>query len=228
MIYFDLDHTLWDFEKNSKETLNRVFHNYHKIFMKTSLEDFIDSYLKINSKLWEMYRNKEISHDDLKLLRFEITLNALKIKHKESLVREMNDFYLKTLAQQKHLVEGAFEVLDYLKENYELGILTNGFKNTQITKMKSSQIIDYFNILVSSDDVGVPKPDEKIFEYAVIVAKKSKEEILYIGDDLENDILPALKYGMKAIWFKNHQNKTESTENGILSINKLVELKNIF
>ncbi|HBT51103.1 MAG TPA: noncanonical pyrimidine nucleotidase, YjjG family [Petrotoga sp.] len=228
MIYFDLDHTLWDFESNSQEALKMVYQKYNHIFREISLNRFVESYKKINKRLWEMYRKKEIGQVELKLLRFEITLNALKIKHREDLIEEMNNTYLEILSKQKLLVDGAMETLEYLKDKYELGILTNGFRKTQIVKMKSSGISDYFSILVSSEDVGFPKPDEKIFNYAILMSKKSKDEIVYIGDDFENDILPAIKCGIGAIWFKNHEGSLETQENDVLSISKLIELKNIF
>jgi putative hydrolase of the HAD superfamily len=228
MIYFDLDHTLWDFESNSQEALKMVYQKYNHIFREISLNRFVESYKKINKRLWEMYRKKEIGQVELKLLRFEITLNALKIKHREDLIEEMNSTYLEILSKQKLLVDGAVETLEYLKDKYELGILTNGFRKTQIVKMKSSGIFDYFSILVSSEDVGFPKPDEKIFNYAILMSKKSKDEIVYIGDDFENDILPAIRCGIGAIWFKNHEDSLETQETDVLSISKLIELKNIF
>lgn len=228
MIYFDLDHTLWDFESNSQEALKSVYQKFNHIFRGISLNRFVESYKKINKQLWEMYRRKEIGQVELKLLRFEITLNALKIKHREDLIEEMNSTYLEILSKQKLLVDGAVETLEYLKDKYELGILTNGFRKTQIVKMKSSGIFDYFSILVSSEDVGFPKPDEKIFNYAILMSKKSKDEIVYIGDDFENDILPAIRCGIGAIWFKNHEDSLETQETDVLSISKLIELKNIF
>jgi len=227
MVYFDLDHTLWDFEKNSQEALKFVYKKYNNIFRDATFESFMESYEEINEQLWEMYRKRKIGQQELKILRFEITLNALKIKHREDLIKEMNNTYLNVLSKQKLLVDGAIETLEYLKDKYELGILTNGFRETQIVKMKSSGIFDYFSILVSSEDVGFPKPDEKIFNYATLVSKKVKDEIVYIGDDLENDILPAIKYGMGAIWFKNHNGSYEDPDMNVLSISKLIELKNM-
>ncbi|MGI6476503.1 MAG: HAD family hydrolase [Defluviitoga tunisiensis] len=102
------------------------------------------------------------------------------------------------------LINGAKDVLEYLCGKYKLGILTNGFRKTQLAKLNSSGIDKYFKILVSSEDIGFPKPDEKIFSYAQKVSGYPKEKIAYIGDDLENDILPAIKFGMHAIWFKNN------------------------
>lgn len=230
MIYFDLDHTLWDFESNSEEALKLVYEQYHDILKNVTLEDFINSYHKINKQLWDIYRKKMITQEELKVLRFEITLNSLNVKHRENLVEEMNDFYLNSLSNQSKLIDGAKDILDYLKSDYELGIITNGFKNTQIAKMKNSGIDCYFSILVTSDETGFPKPDEKIFSYAVYKAARPKEEIVYVGDDLENDILPALKFGINAIWFKNHDviNSNLIDEKDIVKINHLSELKEFF
>jgi len=230
MIYFDLDHTLWDFESNSKSALKLVYDNYKEIFNSVMQEDFIATYQKINVQLWDSYRKKEINQEELKILRFELTLKALNIKYDESLVKRINDFYLDVLSKQEKLIDGAKEVLDYLVGKYELGILTNGFRKTQLAKLKSSGIEKYFAILVSSEDTGSPKPDEKIFSFAQKVAGYLKEEIAYVGDDLENDILPAKKFGMQAIWFKNNSSFNDylSVEDDIIVINNLSELIEIF
>jgi len=230
MIYFDLDHTLWDFENNSKSALKLVYNKYQNILNSITTETFIATYQKINTQLWDSYRKKEISQEELKLLRFELTLKALGIECNEMLIKEINDFYLATLSKQEMLIEGAKDILDYLSGKYNLGILTNGFRKTQVAKLNSSGIDKYFQVLVSSEDIGFPKPDEKIFSYAQKISGYSKEKIAYIGDDLENDILPAIKFGMNAIWFKNNNqlNSYLPIKDDILIINNLLELKKIF
>lgn len=230
MIYFDLDHTLWDFENNSKSALRLVYNNYRNLLNSINTEAFISTYQKINTQLWDSYRKKEISQEELKLLRFDLTLKTLGIEYNESLIQEINDVYLDTLSKQEMLINGAKDVLEYLCGKYKLGILTNGFRKTQLAKLNSSGIDKYFKILVSSEDIGFPKPDEKIFSYAQKVSGYPKEKIAYIGDDLENDILPAIKFGMQAIWFKNNNSFISNLpiKDNIVVIDHLSELKDIF
>ena len=104
MIYFDLDHTLWDFENNSKSALRLVYNNYRNLLNSINTEAFISTYQKINTQLWDLYRKKEISQEELKLLRFDLTLKALGIEYNESLIQEINDVYLDTLSKQEMLI----------------------------------------------------------------------------------------------------------------------------
>ena len=122
-----------------------------------------------------------------------------------------------------HLFEGTFELLDYLKDKYELHIITNGFEEVQTLKMSKSGILDYFNHVITSESVGVKKPNPKVFEFAMQEAKTQPGASLMIGDNLEADIQGALNVGMQVIHF-NSENLPDIPQN-IISVTNLLEIK---
>jgi putative hydrolase of the HAD superfamily len=225
-IFFDLDHTLWDFETNSKRTLENVFFDFdlsEKI--SASFDDFFKHYSVHNKTLWERYQKGFISAEELKWRRMWRTLLEFKIGDEE-LSKKMSESFLENLPKQKGMFPYAHEILTYLKEkNYYIHLITNGFEKTQRSKIINSGIDHFFTHVITSEASMSMKPEKAIFEYAVNKAGTSMEYSVMIGDDLEADISGALNAGMDAI-FVNHINET-TTLKPTHTIYQLQELENI-
>lgn len=224
-IYFDLDDTLWDFTYNSKLALSKLFDNTSlKDLLSSKKELFINQYEKYNEEMWKLYKNKKINVEILRNQRFSLTLKYFRID-KYFISNELNNLYLEILSKENKLINGAPELLGSIENNYMIGILSNGFKDTQINKIKNSKLKHFFSDfsnIVCSDEVGSAKPDPSIFDYATKLTNYNKEQILYIGDSLETDTIAAMNYGMKSIWFNKDQ--VSSNVKNIIQINNLMEL----
>ena len=202
-LFFDLDHTLWDFDRNSAYAFETIFKE--RDFM-ISLSDFLRHYIPRNQNYWKLYQVNQISHEDLRYYRLKDVFDALKFSISDDLIHEISEDYIKYLPDSNHLFEGTIELLDYLKPNYTLHIITNGFASVQQKKMKNAQLESYFTTVTNSEMAGEKKPHRSIFDYALSLANATKEESVMIGDSYEADILGALDAGIDAIYF-NEQNK---------------------
>ena len=220
-IFFDLDHTLWDFDKNSGLAFEKIFKNMD---LKVSVNDFLQVYIPTNQKYWRLYQANKISHEELRFYRLKDVFDVLQYPIDEQLILELSEEYIAYLPENNHLFDGALEVLDYLMPNYQLHIITNGFSHVQDKKIKNSNIHRYFKTVTNSDVVGQKKPHFDIFDYALKSAQASKNDSIMIGDSYEADVLGALDFGMNAIYF--NENKMETSKN-VFQINHLLELKNI-
>ena len=129
------------------------------------------------------------------------------------------------LTLNNHLIEGTIETLEYLKEKYVLHIITNGFSFVQDVKLQKSNLDKYFVTITNSEAAGHKKPHENIFNHALTTANASKTESIMIGDSIEADVLGALNFGIKAVFF-NPANEMVSNEE-IIQIQSLIQLKNI-
>ncbi|MEI6815024.1 MAG: YjjG family noncanonical pyrimidine nucleotidase [Bacteroidota bacterium] len=211
-IFFDLDHTLWDFDKNCHETLTELYHHFqldrHGI---SSIEHFIKTYLNRNEMMWEQYRFGKIDKETLRNKRFDYTFYDLEIDN-EILARNLSDEYVLRSPYKTNLFPGTHEALSYLKEKYILHIITNGFKETQFIKMNSTNLTDYFSEIILSEDTGFKKPDPRIFFHSLEKADAKVEESLMVGDNLEADIAGARSAGMDQVYFNPkrvpHQQET--------------------
>ncbi|WP_309607632.1 YjjG family noncanonical pyrimidine nucleotidase [Flavobacterium sp.] len=221
-IFFDLDHTLWDFDKNSGFAFERIF-NENKIDI--NLKDFLHYYIPTNVKYWEMYRKDEITQSELRYGRLKETFDLIDYKTDQSTIDFFSHQYIEYLPKFTELFDGAIETLDYLSSKYNLHIITNGFHDVQDKKMGNSNIKHYFKTITNSEMAGVKKPNPIIFEHALQKAVAKKEESIMIGDCLEADVNGALNFGIKALFFNS--NKIEINPN-IHQINTLIELKKIF
>jgi putative hydrolase of the HAD superfamily len=218
-IFFDLDHTLWDFEKNSALAFEKVL-NKHNI--KVNLDDFLGHYIPLNLKYWELYRHEKITQEVLRYGRLKDTFDLLNYDIDDTTIDVLSKEYIQYLPQFNHLFPGTIEVLDYLKSNYKLHIITNGFQEVQAGKMRNSGIEKYFQTLTNSEMAGVKKPNPKIFEYALSKANVDKSNSIMIGDCLDADVNGALNFGMDAIHFNE---KNQQIPKHIKQINYLTELK---
>lgn len=228
-IFFDLDNTLWDFEKNSFFAMQNTCNYFNLNFDGNQFENFFEVYSKHNHFLWSEYRNKNIGKKELTKKRFQKTLEELNI---EGINPElMNKIYLEEMPKQKHLNKGSIEILNYLKgKRYKLYIITNGFREVQFKKLKSSGLKTYFQKCFISEDVKTPKPGKEIFEYAIKSSNARKSKSLMIGDDWDVDVLGALNFGIDAVYYnpkgtENSISRKYEKEKIVYCVNELLKIK---
>jgi len=219
-VFFDLDHTLWDFDKNSKLTFDYIFKKNNVII---NLDDFISVYEPVNLKFWRLFRNEQISKEDLRYRRLKEVLEGVNYFAKDDLIHQLSQDYITYLTDNNYLYEGTLELLDYLKPNYNLHIITNGFTQVQINKLEKSGLAPYFKTVTDADTAGVKKPNPHIFNHAISLANTKIEQSIMIGDSLEADIEGALNIGLKAIYFNP---KKKETDQHILQVDELIKIKN--
>lgn len=226
-LFFDLDHTLWDFDANARETLSELY----SIFdldkrINTPFEDFYPKYLFHNEVLWDRYHKGLISSDELKWKRMWRTLLDFKIAD-EPLARDLSGKFLEILPTKKLLFPYTVEILDYLtKKNYALHLITNGFEKTQWSKLNNSGLGGYFTHVVTSEMSNSLKPKKEIFDYAMDKASALLPESIMIGDNLDADIYGAMNAGMDTV-FVNHINAVTDLKPTYI-VTHLKELELIF
>jgi putative hydrolase of the HAD superfamily len=221
-IFFDLDHTIWDFDKNAEETLFELYDSYrlNEIGL-TSAKLFIETYTANNHKLWADYHVGKITKEQLRETRFKKTFLDLGV-HPDVVPGSFEDDYVKFGPHKTNLFPHAHETLQHLQSKYTLHLISNGFKESSELKIAGSNIGGYFQNIIISEVVGVNKPDPKIFEHALDLAGADKSESLMIGDSLEADVYGALKFGMDAIYFNPHH--APKPDDVPVQINHLKEL----
>lgn len=198
-LFFDLDRTLYDFDKNNLQTLRHLFENYELQRIGSSkFEDFFSAYKKINAGLWEQYKRKEITKAFLNYSRFHETLSLFGINN--GLSEKLASDYIRLSPLQTALVEGTMETLDYLMPKYKLHIITNGFEEIQFKKIRRCGLEPYFEHIVTSEAAGAQKPHQDIFRHAFKQTGALPSESLIIGDDPESDILGGRHAGMDQVW----------------------------
>lgn len=203
-LFFDLDHTLWDFELNAKETLNDLFIK-HQLQQKgiESFDDFFEKYSYYNSRLWDKYTKGLIKQDELRWKRMWLTLLDFKIAD-ETLTKTLSIEFLELLPNKKNLFPYTMEILEYLQsKNYTLHLVTNGFEIVQYNKLNNSNLQKFFCEVVTSEASNSLKPNKEIFEFALQKANANVKESLMLGDNLEADIQGGINAGMDTV-FVNH------------------------
>lgn len=187
-LFFDLDHTLWDFETNSRHTLRELYHAEHlQQLGVSSADEFIDAYEEVNHGLWQRYESGQLGRDVLRVLRFRNTLLRFGVKD-EALTARMGYDYLALTPQRTALIPGARDLLEDLRGRYRLHIITNGFHEVQQVKIACSGLGDYFDLVLSSEMAGARKPDPRIFAAALKRTKGTAQESLMIGDSVPADM----------------------------------------
>ena len=200
-VFFDLDHTLWDFEKNSALTFEKIF-NQLNIHLK--FDDFLAVYEGINHKYWKLYRENKISQTELRHKRLIKTFQAIDYAFDPDNIDLISDQYILNLSTFSNLFDGTLSLLQGLQQKYQLHVITNGFEIVQHHKIKNSGLFPYFKNVFTAEKVGYKKPHPVIFEYALRQSNTAAVKSLMIGDSLEADILGALNIGMQAIHFNSH------------------------
>ncbi len=225
-VFFDLDHTLWDFESNAKDSLEEIYAAFNlKSRAIESFEQFYQTYSGHNAILWSRFEKGYITSEELKWRRMWRTLLDFKIAD-EKLSKEMGEQYLQILPTRKKVFDYTFEILQYLKDKgYHLHLLTNGFEKTQRGKLASSRLSDYFEHIITSEISNSMKPRKEIFDYAMKETGSTTETSVMIGDNPDADIAGAMNVGMDCI-FINRTGKEIRCES-TYTIGHLKELEEI-
>ena len=204
-LFFDLDHTLWDFEANSKEALLELYASYDwQSDLGVEVEDFLSKYYQVNDQMWALYRVGKITKADLRHRRFMESLGSFGVVDEEK-VKSFEKDYIDLAPRKTELFPGCLSMLDQLKNHFDLHIITNGFHETQHIKLRESRLKPYFKQIITSDQVGVNKPAAGIFIEAMKAAKANRKNSLMIGDNLMVDILGARNVGMDQVYFNPHK-----------------------
>ena len=222
-IFWDLDHTLWDFDRNSDLTFFKIL-NENTIKVDVSL--FLKVYHPINRKYWDLYRLNKVSKAHLRFFRLSDTFKELGVEVSDDLVNKLSIDYINHLSDFNYLIPNALTILEKFHLNYDMHIITNGFKEVQRKKLEKSGLSKYFKTITISEDVGFKKPSKEIFLQAVTRANAIVENSVMIGDNFNADIIGAKGIGMKAIYYNFHKTK-EHQLGGVLKINDLSELEDI-
>ena len=225
-LFFDLDHTIWDFELNSKETLWDL-HQKYALEAKgiTDFDTYYNQYSVHNHRLWDRYTKGFIKQEELRWKRIYLSLLDYKIAD-EALAKNMSHDYLDILPNKKNLFPYTIEILEYLKSKaYKMHLITNGFESVQFKKIKNSNLSNYFIEVITSEASNSLKPNKEIFEYALKSANAQVESSIMIGDNENADIQGAINAGMDSI-FVNHL-QVKPTVPATYTITHLKELENL-
>jgi putative hydrolase of the HAD superfamily len=224
-IFFDLDHTLWDFERNSRHAISELYHLFDfSRWQLFSLNDLVNMFHEVNNWLWEQYNKGLIDRLELRNTRFRIVLDKLGLRPHQ-IPGEIGIKYLEICPRQPHVIPHAHEILHYLKDRYPLHIITNGFNDVQLIKLKSADLLHYFDKIITSDMSGFRKPQRDIFEYALATTGAQRHRSIMIGDNLEADIAGARNASLDQVFF--NAPGVEHSENVTFEIQHLEELRNI-
>ncbi len=223
-IFFDLDHTLWDFDTNSAEALRELHHTYGLHQRGVAVDAFLKTFKRINTQLWQLYDTGQIPQETIREQRFHRVLLEHNIDEYEMSLQFSQD-YVSQSPQKKNLIPHAHSVLQYLHPKYPLHIITNGFSEIQAIKMTSSGIVHFFSSVVTSEKAGHKKPSKEIFEFALRENGLNASEVVMIGDNLVTDIGGAHAALLDTVYFNPdriaHQQKVT------YEITSLAELKSI-
>lgn len=224
-VLFDLDHTLWDYEVNSRETLLELY-DHHDLRTQgvPDFESFLRQFKIINAELWELYDTGKIDSHVIRNERFRKILQTFYI-FEESLSQNLSRDYLNTCPNKGNLIPHALDVLNYLATKYKLTIVTNGFEEIQNRKLSSSNLSSYFNHIITSQKAGCKKPSREIFEYALRMNEAECSQAIMIGDNLVTDMGGARNASIDSVFFN-----PESTKHDVAvsyEISSLKELQQI-
>jgi putative hydrolase of the HAD superfamily len=224
-VFFDLDRTLWDLEKNALLCLEEIYHenNLHDKGI-PSFEAFHTVYKNINNLLWAAYRKDEIKKEKLRTERFKLSLQHFRISN-DILANKMGDEYVNNSPKKTALFPHSKEILDYLSKKYSLFIITNGFKEVQYKKLQNAAIAKYFKHVFVSEEIGAMKPHPFIFKETLRLSNSSADNSIMIGDDFAVDILGAKAVGIDQIYF-NPENEIQK-ESATYEIKSLKEIFDI-
>ena len=225
-LLIDLDDTLWDFKANSKVVMQEIFNDYELIKYYDSFESFHAIYMEKNHQLWEQYAKGEITKEYLSLERFLYPLRIAGVEN-EQLAKQLGEDFLHRTTMQTQLVEGAIELLDYLKNKYTLSIVSNGFVEVQYIKLRRSGLLPYFTHIFLSEEIGYQKPDIRFFQAVLTKIDAKNTECLLIGDNLQTDIQGAKNANIDAILYQKNDSSDANSSDIYHVVNSLLAIKNI-
>ena len=226
-LFFDLDHTLWDFEENARVTLLELYQTLQ--LEQRGIDDFDrfhKNYLAHNEKLWERYRNGYIKQEELRVKRMWLSLLDFKIAD-EGLAKDLSIRFLDLLPTRTILFPHAIEIMEYLTgKKYEIHLITNGFEKTQQSKLKHSGLDRFFREVITSERSSSLKPNKEIFDFAFEKTGADPKESIMLGDSIEVDIIGAMRAGIDQV-FINHLGIDIDIKPTYV-VRTLKELENIF
>lgn len=197
-IYFDLDNTLLDHsfaEAKAHEATYRQFPELQAV----TLAEWLSMYRRVNGKLWKLYQDGKIERFQVQHARFFETMHNLELPAEKSV--QVGENYMRHYRNYWNWIDGAEAAFTRITEKYETGIITNGFKETQLKKFQHLQIWQYTDHFIISEEIGKMKPHPAVFEHAEKLAGVPAEQILYIGDSYGSDIIGGNNAGWKTAWY---------------------------
>lgn len=221
-VFFDLDHTLWDYEANSRETLTEMF-DQHKLGQKgvPDAAAFADVFRQTNDQLWYQFDRGMITSEKLRKDRFIMVLRAFGIADAD-LAARLSDDYLDACPRRCNLMPHAIDTLQYLSGRYSLTVVTNGFEDVQRVKLTSGNLLNYFDHIITSQRAGHRKPAREIFEYALRSNAVRPQEAIMVGDNLITDIAGATNASIDTAFFNPERTRHNAPVN--YEISSLIEL----
>ncbi len=227
-LFIDFDDTLYDTRGNAQIALKEMFDFFNLSINFDDAQYFFDEYWKTNVELWDKYAKAEITRDYLIVERFRRPLSFGKgLNPSKEFCLEVSDKFLQFCSNKSGLVDGALELIKYLKQkNYKLHICSNGFHEVQYKKLNACGLINYFDTIILSEDAGVNKPDVRFFEFALQKSSAKKETTLMIGDNFSTDILGAINSGISTMFFnrKNNFIAPQKVDYQITSLKEAMEI----
>ncbi|MDE6266363.1 MAG: YjjG family noncanonical pyrimidine nucleotidase [Muribaculaceae bacterium] len=222
-VWVDLDDTLWDFERNSLESLKKLYSHYRLQDYFSSPEEFCDKYLEVNHALWADYNVGKITRDYLMRERFSRPLSQAGYPLTDSTWKEFSDYYLDRLGECTLTVEGAHDLLRRLRaRGFRIGIISNGFKEVQYRKLQSAGLTELIDCVTLSDEIGVNKPDRRLFDHALSKAGATAAESIIVGDNPATDVQGGLNAGWEVIYF--NRNGAHAPVPGVATVTSLNEI----
>lgn len=197
-IYFDLDNTLLDHNKAESQSHQAVYDSF-PVLRQIPLNRWLETYQEVNHNLWVRYQNGEIDRHQLHFSRFHDSMVKMGLPTDNS--HEIGISYMEMYRENWAWVDQAEETIELVSKHFNVGIITNGFKETQLKKFEKLSMNRFTRQMVISEELGVLKPDPKVFDYATELAGVSREEILYVGDSYASDVVGGLKAGWKTAWY---------------------------
>ncbi|REL29123.1 noncanonical pyrimidine nucleotidase, YjjG family [Rhodohalobacter sp. SW132] len=221
-IYFDLDNTLLDHNQAESKS-HEAIHSIFPILQNVTMEDWLKTYQVVNHNLWVKYQDGEISRIELHYSRFHDTLKELGLDTKDS--EEIGTTYMNKYRNFWDWVDQAEETLKLTSKRFKVGIITNGFKETQHLKFDNLSLNRFTNQMVISEELGVLKPHPKVFDHATELAGVEREQILYVGDSHSSDVIGGKNAGWKTAWFTGVVGEEETEVEPDFKFSKFPELQ---
>lgn len=208
-IYFDLDNTLLDHTSAEEKAHKAIFSKFSE-FEEISFSEWLGAYKQVNHELWNHYQNGDTDRESLQYERFYRPLENLKLTTDRS--ETIGASYMQEYRKYWTWVDGAKEAIDIVSERYPIGIVTNGFLETQQLKIESMELSKYTDNFIITEEIGVMKPHPRVFDVATEKAGSKREQILYVGDSYSSDIMGGRNAGWKTAWFTAFLNEIEQNQ----------------
>ncbi|MDN3688056.1 YjjG family noncanonical pyrimidine nucleotidase [Cyclobacterium jeungdonense] len=222
-LLFDLDHTLWDYDSNVRESLTELYTQHRLADLGGSnFEVFFDAFQATNLELWDQFNSGKVDRGQLRAIRFQKVFTKARLST-ALIPRSLEDDFISLTSSKTKVIDQAVEMLQYLGEKYDLHIVTNGFNESQYAKLKASDLERFFKIIVTSESSGFRKPDQRIFAHTLREIGTESKDCLMIGDNPNSDILGARNAFIDQVHF-NPEN-VKSPVQATFTIRHLSELK---